>query len=241
MGFFSNDRSPSDPQYTDDNPSYSLFSPEMGKTVGVAGLLMSATIVLMLLISQTPLATWGLAIYNIFPLLGLLVFGALISGGRHFGMKGLMSDDMKLALGGIVLSVFTYGWFGGAILSQSSQNIYVAAIVITGGITIGITVVATILVFGTDYNFSWTGKASAISFGFGIVLVLITSFISITPLVLVGFLCFLLGFMFDLVYEIHLTSAGARNPVANGLGVYIAFAGVFVHILQLVRRALARN
>lgn len=237
----SKDRSPSDPGYSDEAPSYGLFSRDMGVTVSVAAVLMSVTIILMLLISQTPLASLGLALYDIFPLLGVAVFGIFISLGRHFGMKGLLKNDLYVALAGISLSVFGYGWFGGAVLSPFETQIYVPAIVIAGVITIGLTLIATIVIFGTDYNFSWTGRASAVSFGIGIVLVLIVSFISAPILALIGFGFFLLGFLFDLVYEIYLTSTGARTPVANGLGVYIAFAGVFVHILQIVLRALARD
>jgi len=209
--------------------------------VSVAAALMSVTVILMLLMSQTPLASLGLALYDLFPLLGVAVFGVFISLGRHFGMKGLLTDENQLALAGIALSVFGYGWFGGSILSPFETRIYVPAIAIAGVITIGLTLLATIIIFGTDYNFSGAGLASAVSFGIGIVLVLIISFISSPILAVIGFGFFLLGFLLDLVYEIYLTSTGRRTPVANGLGVYIAFAGVFVHILQIVLRALARD
>ena len=240
MRLLSRDRSASDPEYSDGSPFYEIISREMGVTAGVSALLMSVTIILMLLVSQTPLATLGLGLYNIFPLLGVFVFGILISVGRHFGMKGLVGEDMTVALFGIALSIFGYGWFGGSILSQYDAGIYVPAILITGGITMAITIGAAVLVFGTGYGFMWAGKASGISFLLGLGVILVGSFV-LEVLLVIGFFLFLLGFLFDLVFEIYLTSENKRTPVANGLGVYIAFAGVFVHILQLVLRSLARD
>lgn len=240
MGFLSRDRSASDPEYSDEAPLYGLISKDMGITAGVSALLMSATVLLMLLISQTPLAALGLELYDIFPLLGVVVFTVLISAGRHFGMKGLIGDDRTVALLGIALSIFGYGWFGGAILSPYETGIYVPAILITGGITMAITLVAAVLVFGTNYDFMWAGKASGVSFLLGLVVILVGSFV-LEVLLVLGFFLFLLGFLFDLVFEIYLTAENERTPVSNGLGVYIAFAGVFVHILQLVLRSLARE
>jgi len=240
MSFLSRDRSASDPAYSDDAPSYKILSKDMGITAGVSGALMFVTIMLMLLISQTPLATIGLELYNIFPLLGVVVFGVLIGAGRRYGLKGLLAGDMSVALIGISLSVFGYSWFGGAVLSPYDTGIYIPAILVTGVITIGITLGAAVLVFGTNYDFMWAGKASGISFLLGLGVTLLGSVV-FPILLFLGFLLFLLGFLFDLVYEIYLTARNRRTPVANGLGVYIAFAGVFVHILIIVLRSFARK
>lgn len=237
----SNDRSPTDPGYSDESPSYGFFSKEMATTIGVAAGMMLVTVALMLVLADTIVADVGLMLYGIFPLLGVGVFGGLISVGRYFGMKGLISDNTRLAIAGATVSILGYGWFGSAVLSPFQSSLYIPALLVTGGITIAITLAIAIVVFGTDYNFSWTAKASGACFLVGIVLILIVSFISIQILSLIAFGLFLLGFLFDLVYEIYLTATNARNPIANGLGVYIAFAGVFVHILQMVLRAMARE
>lgn len=36
-------------------------------------------------------------------------------------------------------------------------------------------------------------------------------------------------------------SGARRSPVANGIGVYVAFMGVFVHLLQLVLEMMAHE
>ncbi len=92
-------------------------------------------------------------------------------------------------------------------------------------------------VYSTDKNLEHWAKYSLACFigGFAILVVVIF----VPELVVVAFGLFLLGFLCGLVYEIWMTSNRNRSAAANGLALYIAFAGVFVHILQLVLRALS--
>ncbi|MDY6769234.1 MAG: hypothetical protein SVW02_03960, partial [Candidatus Nanohaloarchaea archaeon] len=66
--------------------------------------------------------------------------------------------------------------------------------------------------------------------------VLLTAFIgTFTPAVaLLAFILALLGFLFLLVYEIWETRTAPENVLRNGIGIYNAFMGVFVHILRIV-------
>lgn len=224
-------------------PNYGLLSKDTATTLIVAAGLMLITIITMIVLADTSISNSGRMLYDTSPILGVAIFGALISAGRYFGMKGLNSDNTTLAIGSSGLSVFAYGWFGSVVLSPYEASLYIPAILITGVITIAFTLIAAAVVYTTDYNLAWTNKASGLSFLLGLVLLFIPILIPSLTLLLgtLGFFLFLFGFLFDLIYEIYLTASNARSPFANGLGIYIAFAGVFVHILQMVLRNLVRD
>lgn len=223
---------------TKDSPAYGLISEEVLTALGVAGALMIMTIAGMLLIADTPLALIGMVLFGI-PIVGVIVFGILLTAGRHLGLRGLANDNPGQAVVGAFLSVGTYAWFGGLVLTPYSPALYVPAISITGVITVAISLIAAAYVYTTDKSLEHWAKYSMACFVIGLVALFIG--LLFPPLLLVTFAFFLLGFLCDLVYEIWMTSNRNRSPKANGLAIYIAFAGVFVHILQLVLRILARK
>lgn len=221
--------------YTRRSPEYNVFSSDMMTTVGVAAGLMILTIVGMILSANSPLSEFGLMVYNLFWILGVLLFGGLISIGRWIGLKGVSSGSYFIAIVGSLISVFAYSWFGGMVLTMFSVSIYGPVILITSIITILITLVAMAIVYSTDRDLGFVGVWSGGAFIIGIILGLVGSFAESIQIIAFGF--FLLGFILDLTFEIWMVSDDRRSPVANGIAVYVAFAGVFVHILQLVAEA----
>lgn len=216
---------------TKDSPRYNIFSGDMLVSVITGAFLMSITVGFMLFFANTIIGNITLALFDLGAIVGVIVFGALLGLGRYIGVTGLEEENMIKGIIGSTISVLTYGIFGSGILTQYSTDSYFSAIVATTFITMSITIVAAMVVFRSSRSFSFAKKYSGISFVVGIVFSLIGTIF--TPVLIVAFGSFLIGFLFDLIYEIWALSDSRRNPLANGLSLYIAFAGVFVHILQL--------
>ena len=227
-----------DAHTTEHSPSYGVLSGATMQALFVGGSLMAVTIAGMLVVADTELADWGMWLYQ-WPIVGVLVFGALLTAGRYVGLRGVGTDNYLLAVGGATLSVFAYSWFGGIVLTPFDPGLYQPALALTGAITIAITLVAAAYVYSTDRSLKQWATYSGFCFIAGLVAVVIGTFVP--PVLILGFILFLLGFLCDLVYEIWMTSNEHRSPAANGLALYIAFAGVFVHVLQLVLRLLANS
>lgn len=227
---------------TDTSPDYGTASGALLTALGTAAVLMALTVAAMVLAADSRAAGLLARLYST-PIVGVLVVGAGLTAGRYLGMRGLGSGNLPMAAVGATLSVVTYGLFGGLVLTAYPQAAYAPAIAIAGGITLLITLVAATVVYTTDRSFESWGRYSAGLFLVGLGAVFLGSFLGGAGqlLLLVGFLAFLLGFIADLVYEIWHTSSGNRTPLANGFGIYVAFAGVFVHVLQLVLRMLAER
>lgn len=227
------------PHTSKDSPNYGFFDRRTITSMAVAGAMMLLTIFGMLATANTAPAELVLYLYSTLDILGVIVIGALLFAGRVLGLSGIGKDNMFMALSGSVILIGTYAVFGGAILTMYSSQIYIQGLVISGLITVGITIIAGAYVYSRDQSFEQWARYSGMCFIGGFVAVLIGSFFS--PILIVGFILFLLGFMCDLVYEIWMTSNSNRDPKANGIALYIAFAGVFVHVLQLVLEMLARE
>lgn len=217
---------------TEGSPRYGITDPEFYKSIGIASILMIATIAAMLITANTVIADFVLALYNLFWFLGVIVVGGFLSVGWYIGLLGIDKDIMGLAVFGILLTIFGYGAFGGAILSQYSSSIWLVSLAITSIITISITILLSIYIFTGGRNLSSWGTYSGICFLIGLIISFIASFAVGLQVVAFGFI--LLGFIFELGYEIWLCSRSDRSPFANGFAIYFAFAGVFVHILQIV-------
>lgn len=221
-----------------DSPSYDPRSGDTLITLSTGGILMFLTMAGMLAIAGTGLGGLVSTIYSI-PVVGVVIFGLILSVGRHLGLKGVKKDQDVLAVVGAILLVFGYAWFGGGILHPYEQSLYLPAIAITGMITTLITLCAGGYVYFSNRDLSHWSKYSGIAFIGVIVSALIGSFFA--PFTLLAFGLAIIGFTCDLVYEVWMTSNSNRSPYANGIALYVAFAGVFVHVLQLVLRMLAQD
>lgn len=224
---------------TKNSPNYGFFDRRTMTSMVIAGAMMLLTIAGMLATANTAPAELVLILYSTFDLLGVIVIGIFLFAGRYLGLKGIGKDNFPMALAGSVILIGTYSVFGGAILTMYSGQTYALALGITGLITVAITIIAGAYVYSRDQSFEQWAHYSGVCFIGGIVAVLLGSFFA--PILILGFLLFLLGFLCDLVYEIWMTSNNNRDPKANGIALYIAFAGVFVHVLQLVLEMLAER
>lgn len=221
---------------TTDSPKYDFTDKGLYASLSLGASMMALTIGGMLVVADTILGELMMTLYQ-YPIVGVGVFGALLTVGRHLGIKGVKKDSTLQAAIGSVTLILAYSWFGGGILTQYDPSLYNSAILVTGVITIGITLIASAYVYSTDKDLSNWSKYSGILFIGAIVAALIGTFFA--PIALAGFALALLGFIADLVYEIWMTSQQNRPAHANGIALYVAFAGVFVHVLQLVLELMA--
>lgn len=219
-------------------PEYDLKDKRTVTALSVGGGLMVTTIAMMLLIADTSLGSMLATVFAV-PIIGILIFGVLLSAGRYLGLRGIRDNNMGMAIFGSVVLVFSYGWFGGGILHPYDPSLYVPALAVTGAISVLISLVAAGVVYSTEKNFAHYEKYSGICFLGVLIMGLIGSFAG--PVLIIAFGLALAGFLFSLVYEIWMTSNNNRPAYANGIGLYVAFAGVFVHILQMVLRAMAEQ
>ena len=209
------------------------------KSLGVATGLIILNIAVMWIFAFTPLATINNLLFDTFFLLGVIIYGVLLSGGLYIAKKGIRSDNTTLAISGTGLIQLAYGIFGAGILGLVAPSIQGLAIAITGVISVIIAILAGLLVYGTGHDFSSWGRYANYIFlgvmGFS----LIGSF---SPtVIIVAFTLALIGFIVYLIHEIYMVKTRPGKPFLNGIGVYTAFMGVFVEILQIVIHLLARE
>lgn len=219
-------------------PDYDLRDKGLVTALSIGAGLMVTTIGMMLLIADTFLGSLVSVVFS-FQIIGIVLFGAIISLGRYVSLKGIRESENMLTAIGSILLVFGYGWFGGGILHPYDPSLYVPAIAIAGGVTTAITMIAATVVYSTDKNFEKFNMYS----GYCFLGVMATGLVGtiFTPVILLSFGLALVGFLFSLVYEIWMTSNKNRPAYANGIGLYVAFAGVFVHVLQIALRFMSER
>lgn len=203
------------------------------KSVLVAASLIILNIVLMPGFSQTPAVDLFQYVWQI-PILGLIVYAAPLILGGYIAKKGLKENNKKLLWSGIGLLQLAYAAFGAGILGGANLASQAAILGIAAFITLGITIIAALIVYLTGKNFERAGTYSTYAF-IGVFLMALIGSLTPTVLILAFGLAFT-GFFLYLIYEIWSMKSYTRSPIENGLGIYIAFAGVFVHVLQIVAR-----
>lgn len=203
------------------------------KTIGIASVLVALNIALMSLISFTPLA--GLMDYVFtYLILGVLFFGAMLTGGVWIAKKGIRNNDRKLSFLGVGILQVAYGLFGGGVLSLAAPSLMPIVIAVTFAVTLGIAVLSAALVYFTERDFSSWGMYSTYLFLGVAGLALFGTFLP--GFGIIAFFMALAGFITYLVYEIYILREKEASPLMNGLGIYVAFMGVFVQVLQMVLR-----
>lgn len=208
------------------------------KSIGISTGLILLNIAVMAGVAVTPLADMVLALFSTL-IVGVIVYGILLSGGTYLAEKGVKEEDMALAGTGIVLLQVGYGSFGGAILGLVPRGSFLPVLAITAGVTAGIAAAAAALVYGTGRDFSSYRRYATYLF----IGVLLTALVgTFAPAVaLLAFVLALLGFLALLVYEIWETRKSPDKVLLNGVGIYNAFMGVFVHILRIVAELYLRR
>ena len=206
------------------------------KSLGIATGLIILNIAVMWIFAFTPLAMINDILFDTFFLLGVIVYGLLLSGGLYIAKKGIRNENTGLAVSGTALIQIAYGIFGAGILGFVAPGIQALAIAITGVVSVAIAVLAGLLVYGTGHDFSSWGRYANYIFLGVLGFSLIGSF---SPaLIIFAFTLALIGFIVYLIHEIYSVKTRPGKPFLNGIGVYTAFMGVFVQILQLVVQML---
>ena len=209
-----------------------MFQEGQLKSLGIATGLIILNIAVMWIFAFTPLSAVNDLLFGAFLLLGVIVYGAMLTGGVWLAKKGVRSGSKPQAVAGTGLIQVAYGMFGAGIIGMLSASVQAAALGITGVITTVIAVLSGLLVFGTSYDFSnWGRYANYIFLG-----VLAVSFIGSFSEIfgLIAFTLALIGFIVYLIHQIYMTKTRPSTPFLNGIGLYTAYMGVFVEILQLV-------
>lgn len=203
------------------------------KTIGIASGLVALNVALMSIISFTPLA--GLMEYVFsYLILGVIFFGALLTGGIMIAKSGIRnSDKVKSGLGVGILQA-AYGLFGGGVLSIAPADLMPIIIGVTFVVTLGLTVASAALVYFSGRDFSSFDNYSTYMFLGVLGLSLFGTFIP--GFQIIAFFLALAGFLTYLIYEIYVLREQQASPLMNGLGIYVAFMGVFIQILQMVLR-----
>jgi FtsH-binding integral membrane protein len=205
-----------------------------------AAALIAVNISLMYAVALTPLATLANLAFST-PFIGLLVFGAALTAGNYLADRGLTNDEMGLAFAGVAVLELTYGLLGGGILATVAAGSRVLALAVTAVVTVAMTVGIAAYVYLRGGNYEHWNRWSLGAFVVGAVLVLVGTFV---PVVLVGgFVCIFAGFTLRLGYEIWRVRAdySPDRSLVHALGIYVAFTGVFIHVLQIVIRMMGRR
>ena len=209
-----------------------MFQEGQLKSLGIATALIILNIAVMWIFAFTPLAAVNELLFGTFLFLGVIVYGALLTGGVWLARKGVRNGDKTQALAGTSIIQLAYGMFGAGIIGMLSASIQATALGLTGVVTTVIAVFSGLLVFGTDYDFSsWGQYANYIFLG-----VLGVSFIGSFSgiFALISFTLALIGFIVYLIHQIYVTKTRPSTPFLNGIGLYTAYMGVFVQILQMI-------
>lgn len=214
-----------------------LLSGRDWKVVGTAAALMKLNILLMAAFATTPLGTVNSYLFS-YPIVGVLLYGVAIYVGERVAEKGVDAGNVGLALGGVAVLQFAFGLFGAGILSFLSPEAMLPVLGITAIITALMTLAIGTYVYARSISFDHYNTWSTYTFLGGIAAVLIGTFV--TPVLLVGFVLIFAGFVFRLGWEIWRIRDGRIQSVSlQAIGLYVAVAGVFVHVLQIVIRMVA--
>lgn len=217
-----------------------LLSGAEWKVVGGASLLMTLNVLVMYAFVVTPLAAVNNYVFA-YPIVGVLVYGAAIMAGEVVAERGVDNGSLGVAVLGVAILQAAFGTFGAGILSFAPRSAQPTILGTTAIVVALMTAAIGIYVYARsktsfDHYSSWANYA----FLGGVVAVLVGTFV--TPVLLVGFVLIFLGFIFRLGWEIWRIRDGRIASVPlQAIGLYIAVAGVFVHVLQLVMRIVARR
>ncbi|SDK84740.1 hypothetical protein [Natronorubrum texcoconense] len=213
---------------------FGLSSREVQVIGGATGL-MAITVALMYVFAATPLAVVNDYLFAA-PIVGVLVYGAAIMGGEIIAERGIEGGDMGIAFAGMVVLQLAFGVFGAGILSMAPQETQLTVLGITAVVTALMTALVSGYIYARSTTFEHWGRFANYAFLGGLGVILVGTFI-LDVLLLVGFVLIFLGFILRLGYEIWQVRDHRDARVAlQTIGVYIAVAGVFVHVLQLVMR-----
>jgi MFS family permease len=217
-----------------------LISTREWKVVFLATSLMIVNIGLIYALVTTPLAALNQALFAA-PILGVIVYGVALFIGEWIAERGVMNGNGPLAFIGLVILQGAFGTFGAGVLSFAPPDLRIVALGITAAVTGGLTFLIALYVYARSKSFERWATFSTITFLLGIGAIAVGTFVA-PVLLLAGFVFIFAGFLFRLGWEIWRVRERRDLPATlAAIGVYIAVMGVFVHVLQIVLRMLARR
>jgi hypothetical protein len=218
--------------------SYGTGTRNLNQIAGIATGLVAVNILLMLVLSYTPVADIGLLLFSNY-FVGIATFVATVGGGFWISNTGIERGNMGISGVGVTLIQVGYALLGSAILVVAPTGIRVPAIGISTVLTAALTAAVAVGVFKTSRSFERFQFYSRGVFVGGFVVGAIGFFVTPALMLLAGVL-FFLGFVLDLIYEIWAVRENKyASTLRNAIGIYVAVMGVFIHILQLVLRVLS--
>lgn len=217
---------------------FSLSSRE-ARIIGGASALMAINVLLMYAFVVTPLAAINGYLFTV-PIIGVLVYGAAIMGGQMIAERGVEGNNVSIAVVGLLVLQLAFGVFGSGVLSFAPRENQLMILGVTAIVVAVLTAVISGYVYARSKTFEQWGTVANYSFIGGVVAIAIGTVFQ--PVLLVGFLLIFLGFLLRLGWEIwRVRDERSASVALQTIGVYIAVAGVFVHVLQLVMRVMARR
>lgn len=209
------------------------------KAIGGATALMALNVLLMYVFVATPLAVVNSYLFA-YPIVGVIVYGAAIAGGEMIAERGVEDANVGLAVAGVGLLQLAFGTFGAGVLSFAPREYQTTILGITAVVVALMTAGIGTYVYARSTTFEHYSTWANYAFVGGLVAVLVGTFL--TPVLLLGFALIFLGFLFRLGWEIWRIRDGRVAATSlQAIGLYIAVAGVFVHVLQIVLRLVARR
>ncbi len=209
------------------------------QVIGGASALLAINVLLMAAFVATPLAEVNQLVFGPAPILGVIVYGVAIVGGELLAERGLERADLGVAVLGVAVLQLAFGAFGAGILTTAPVAAHATVLAVTALLTAAILAVITTYVYARSTTFEHWGRYAGFAFLGGVGIIAVGSFV-FPLLLLFGFVLIFLGFLLRLGYEIWNVRDNRDESIGvQTLGVYVAIAGVFVHVLQLVVRYLA--
>lgn len=209
------------------------------KIIGGASALMVLNVLLMYVFVATPLAIVNDYLFAI-PILGVVVYGAAIMGGELLAERGIERGETGLAAVGVAVLQVAFGTFGAGILSFAPRRLHGTVLALTAVVVALMTAGIGTYVYARSKTFEHYGRWANYAFIGGVVAILVGTFLR--ALLVVGFVLVFLGFLFRLGWEMwRVRDRVVASVPLQAVGLYIAVAGVFVHVLQIVVRMVAER
>lgn len=215
-----------------------LSGAEWQVIAGASGL-MALNVLVMYVLVETPLAGVNRMLFAV-PILGVLVYGVAIAGGELAAERGVENGSPVLALLGVAVLQLAFGAFGAGVLSYAPRGDQGTVLGITAIVVTAMTAVIGTYVYARSVSFDHYRSRANYSFLGGILAILVGTFVP--TVLLLGFVLIFLGFLLRLGWEIwRIRDGPIRSVSLQAIGLYVAVAGVFVHVMQIVVRMLARR
>ena len=219
----------------DTGRGFGISSREL-RVIAGASVLMAINVALMYVVVETPLQQVNEYLFAV-PIIGVLVYGAAIMVGELVAERGVKNGDLGVAFIGMLVLQLAFGVFGGGVLRFAPRELHLTILGVTAIVVALVTAVIATYVYARSTSFDRWSTYANVAFIGGVIAIAVGTFVA--PVLLAGFVLIFLGFLLRLGWEIWRVREHRSASVAlQTIGVYIAVAGVFVHVLQLVMRYL---